>query len=185
MESHPSTISSCLYKAPRDWFQLIIYFNSYLIKPIHGKEIRSHCTDYLIDPLLNVKFLHLDQFKSPHSLLIPAVFFLRLPSSPASKLLINWGCLYAWRSPKGSDWVERDSNLWTENFFLYLTYQTCWETVILGTKIPVCLFLYSNQLVMTLLFSKIHCYFPLLVPVNQTRCKVKHGKLGQTNIYIF
>lgn len=63
VESHPSTISSCLYKAPRDWFQLIIYFNSYLIKPIHGKEIRSHCTDYLIDPLLNVKFLHLDQFK--------------------------------------------------------------------------------------------------------------------------
>lgn len=62
-----STISLRLYKAPRDWFQLIIYFNSYLIKPIHGEEIRSHCTDYLIDPLLNVKFLHLDQFKSPHS----------------------------------------------------------------------------------------------------------------------
>jgi hypothetical protein len=37
-----------------DMFQLIIYFGLHSIKPIHGKEIRSLCTDYLIDPLLDV-----------------------------------------------------------------------------------------------------------------------------------
>ena len=41
-----------------------------------------------------------------------------------------------------------------------------------GDKNPIALFLQSNQLVMTLLFSKIPCKFPLLSLINQIRCKV-------------